>query len=77
MSGGVHHDGLIWSRALWDIRTALGHTKADTIIVDAVRHPGQLDGPTSRSGTVATAQRLYGKREAAVVTKAFTDRGIL
>ena len=27
LNGEVHHDGQIWSRALWDIRQALGHTR--------------------------------------------------
>jgi zinc metalloprotease ZmpB len=33
--GEVHADGEIWSRALWDIRQALGAYKADRIIIDA------------------------------------------
>src|SRR6185437_6140075 len=33
--GEVHADGEIWSRALWDIRQALGPDKATTLIVDA------------------------------------------
>ena len=76
-SDEVHHDGQIWSRALWDIRTALGHVKADTIILD-----GQFDFPgTTMTAlartTVAAAQSLYGKSAATAVTKAFADRGIL
>ena len=35
LNGEVHHDGQIWSRALWDIHGALGHVKADTIILEA------------------------------------------
>ncbi|NUS51309.1 MAG: bacillolysin, partial [Nocardioidaceae bacterium] len=35
LNGEVHHDGQIWSRALWDIRQALGNVKADTIILQA------------------------------------------
>src|SRR5262249_191521 len=31
--GEVHADGEIWSAALWQIRTALGQTKADTVIL--------------------------------------------
>ena len=27
LNGEVHHDGQIWSRALWDIRQALGHVE--------------------------------------------------
>jgi zinc metalloprotease ZmpB len=77
LSGEVHHDGQIWSRALWDIRTALGHVKADTIILN-----GQFDFPGTTMtalahSTVAAAQSLYGTQAAAAVTKAFADRGIL
>ncbi|MBI3287087.1 MAG: M36 family metallopeptidase, partial [Chloroflexi bacterium] len=35
LNGRVHHDGQIWSRALWDIRQALGNGVADTIILEA------------------------------------------
>jgi zinc metalloprotease ZmpB len=77
LNGRVHHDGQIWSRALWDIRTALGHVKADTIILN-----GQFDFPGTTmtalaQSTVAAAQSLYGKSAANAVTKAFAARGIL
>src|SRR5262245_37084595 len=76
--GEVHRDGEIWSRALWDIRTALGDTKATTLIVDA-----QFDFAVDTSfhdaavATVAAAQRLYGPSAAKAATKAFEARGIL
>jgi hypothetical protein len=75
--GEVHHDGQIWSRALWDIRGALGHDEADTIILN-----GQFDFPgTSMTAlaqsTVAAAQSLYGASAANAVTVAFEARGIL
>jgi hypothetical protein len=77
LSGEVHHDGQIWSRALWDIRTALGHVKADTIILNGqFDFPGTTMTALARS-TVAAAQSLYGKSAATAVTKAFADRGIL
>jgi hypothetical protein len=77
LDGEVHDDGQIWSRALWDIRGALGHVKADTIILD-----GQFDfaGTTMTQlaqRTVAAAQSLYGNGAAKAVQKAFADRGIL
>src|SRR4029079_9286380 len=77
LSGEVHHDGQIWSRALWDIRGALGGARADTVILEA-----QFDFPGTTmtelaSRTVATADRLYGKRVAAQVKAAFVARGIL
>ena len=61
LNGEVHHDGQIWSRALWDIRQALGNVKADTIILQ-----GSFDFPGTTmtdlaNRTVAAAQQLYGK----------------
>jgi Zn-dependent metalloprotease len=78
VEGEVHADGEIWSRALWDIRAALGDTRASTAIVEA-----QFDfapGTSFRDAaldTVAAAQRLYGRSAAGQVRKAFADRGIL
>lgn len=77
LAGEVHRDGEIWSRALWDIRGALGHAKADTVILN-----GQFgfDGTTMTDlaqRTVAAARTLYGNAAAKAVEKAFADRGIL
>src|SRR5262245_48621501 len=77
LNGKVHHDGQIWSHALWDIRQALGNEKADTIILQ-----GSFDFPGTTmtdlaNRTVAAAQSLYGNAAAKAVTKAFADRGIL
>ena len=77
LDGRVHHDGQIWSRALWDIRQALGARTADTIILE-----GQFDLPDPTmpelaASTVAAAQRLYGRNAARAVRESFVDRGIL
>jgi hypothetical protein len=77
LNGEVHHDGQIWSRALWDIRQALGYRKADTIILQ-----GSFDfpGTTMRvlaTSTVTAAQQLYGTSAAVTVRQAFVARGIL
>lgn len=78
LNGRVHHDGQIWSRALWDIRNALGPEKADTIILEAqFDFAPDTTMPAAAQATVAAAERLYGKREAKVVLRAFEDRGIL
>jgi hypothetical protein len=77
LNGEVHHDGEIWSRALWDIRQALGHAKADTIILQgSFDFPG-TSMPDLANSTVAAAHQLYGAAAANVVHKAFADRGIL
>jgi hypothetical protein len=73
----VHADGRIWSRALWDVRNAVGHVKADTVILE-----GQFDFPGTTmtelaTRTVAAAQRLYGSTTARLVRAQFVARGIL
>jgi hypothetical protein len=75
--GRVHADGRIWSRALWDIRNAVGNVKADTVILE-----GQFDFPGTTmtalaESTVAAAQRLYGNTTARQVRAQFVARGIL
>ena len=78
LNGRVHHDGQIWSRALWDIRTALGNVKADTVILDAqFDFAPDTTMPAAARVTVATAQRIYGTTTANAVRQAFVARGIL
>ena len=78
LNGRVHHDGQIWSRALWDIRQALGHLKADTIILEAqFDFAPDTTMPAAATASVAAAQQLYGAAEAAAVQSAFQSRGIL
>jgi hypothetical protein len=77
LNGEVHHDGQIWSRALWDIRQAIGHVKADTLILEA---QFGFPGTTMRalaSTTVAVAGDLYGRAVATRVRAVFVDRGLL
>ncbi|MGI5241885.1 M36 family metallopeptidase [Dactylosporangium sp. CA-139066] len=76
--GEVHADGEIWSRALWDIRTALGDTRATTLIVEAqFAFTPDITFAAAAQATVAAAQRLYGPSAAAATRAAFAARGIL
>jgi zinc metalloprotease ZmpB len=77
LNGKVHHDGMIWSRALWDIRGSLGNIKADTIILEAQFDFPGTTMPDLASRTVTTAQNLYGSGAATKVRAAFEARGIL
>jgi hypothetical protein len=77
LDGEEHHDGQIWSHALWDIRNALGHTVADTIILDAQFDFPGTTMPDLAQRTVAAAQALYGTRAANTISRAFQARGIL
>ena len=76
--GEVHADGEIWSRALWDIRTALGDTRASTAIVEAqFEFTPDISFRDAALTTVATANRLYGVAAANATQAAFAARGIL
>jgi hypothetical protein len=77
LNGRVHHDGMIWSRALWDIRNALGHVAADTIILEAQFGMPNPTMPQLAARTVDTARRLYGNSAAVKARAAFVARGIL
>jgi hypothetical protein len=78
LNGEVHHDGQIWSRALWDIRNALGNVRADTLILEAqFDFAPDTSMPNAATATVNAAQRLYGNSVAKTVQAAFHARGIL
>jgi Fungalysin metallopeptidase (M36) len=74
--GEVHADGEIWSRALWDIRTALGAKLADTIIIRAqFDFTPDISMPAAAAATIRTAG-LYGNAAKRAVTTAFAARGL-
>jgi hypothetical protein len=75
--GEVHRDGEIWSRALWDIRGALGATVADRIIVDAqFQFAPDTSFHDAAEATIATAQDMAGSAAARKVRAAFAARQI-
>jgi hypothetical protein len=77
LNGRVHHDGQIWSRALWDIRRALGPAVTDTIVLEGQFGMRDPTMPQLAASTVAAAQRLYGRAAANKARSAFAARGIL
>ena len=77
LAGEVHFDGQIWSRALWDIRKAVGRDGRHADPRGDLRLPAPRRCPSWRRSTVAAAQKLYGNQAAKKVTAAFQARGIL
>lgn len=78
LNGEVHHDGQIWSHALWDIRNALGNVRADTLILEAqFDFAPDTSMPAAATATVNAARKLYGNGVANTVQAAFHARGIL
>ena len=78
LEGRVHHDGQIWSKALWDIRSRLGNVKADTLILEAhFSFTPDTSMPAAALETVSTAYDLYDASVANIVREVFAERGIL
>ena len=77
LTGRIHADGEIWSRALWDIRQALGATGADRIIINAqFGFAADTSFSTAAKTTYETALLMYGAAAANSVKTAFNARGI-
>ncbi len=77
LDGRVHDDGEIWSHALWNLRTALGHNRADTAILLAQIGQDDPTMPSLATDIVSTVRSLYGNAAAHQAFDAFHDRGIL
>ena len=76
--GEVHADGELWSRALWDIRGALGPSAADTVILESqFDYRSDTTFAQAASATVSAARRLYGMKAEKAVTAVFAARGML
>jgi hypothetical protein len=76
LRGEVHADGEIWSRALWDVRNALGPRLADTIIIRAqFRFAPDTSMRDAAAATIDTAA-LYGAKAQRAVRAAFAARGL-
>ncbi|WP_330333873.1 M4 family metallopeptidase [Streptomyces sp. NBC_00536] len=75
--GEVHADGEIWSRALFDIRAALGARTADRVIVNAqFSFAPDTSFQDAARATIATARSMYGASAADSVRTAFKNRQI-
>jgi len=77
LSGEVHHDGTIWSHALWNLRRAIGATHADTAILWAQFNWTGTNMPDLANRIVAQVRARYGNSEGNKALAAFHDRGIL
>ncbi|HEX6139509.1 MAG TPA: M36 family metallopeptidase [Candidatus Limnocylindria bacterium] len=77
LNGRVHHDGQIWSHALWNLRTALGAQHADWAILNAQFGWTGTTMPDLAARIVAQVEARYGAGEAAQAEAAFAERGIL
>jgi len=78
LTGEVHHDGQIWSRALWGLNRSVGRNRATTIAVEGQfwMNP-RIRMPAAARLTVNAARSLYGDEVATATRAVFVARGIL
>ncbi|MDX6358047.1 MAG: extracellular elastinolytic metalloproteinase [Nocardioidaceae bacterium] len=73
----VHASGEIWGQTLWDIRTALGHHVADTLITRAMSlspaEPSMID---MRNAIIQADDVAYGQSHTTKLWKIFAKRGM-
>ncbi|HIC90188.1 MAG TPA: DUF11 domain-containing protein [Anaerolineae bacterium] len=78
LTGEEHEDGEIWSRALWDIRQAVGGEVADRIILESHFYlPGRSMMRDGAEAILDADQNLYGGAHRTAIVMAFYQRGIL
>jgi hypothetical protein len=77
LNGEVHHDGTIWSHALWNLRGAIGANHADTAILWGQIGWTGTNMPDLANRIVAQVRSRYGNQEATKAIAAFHERGIL
>src|SRR4051794_4513805 len=81
-TGEVHHDGQIWSQALWEIREAYAGLHLSSARWDTTLVASQFDYAPDTSfaaaarATYLTALQRDGQKAAAVVRQKFAARGI-
>ncbi|WP_434440165.1 M36 family metallopeptidase [Lentzea sp. E54] len=76
-NGSVHHDGQIWSRALFDVFREFGRDKSAKIVLESqFSYSPSTTMLAASKAVVAATKKLYGDKDAATVQAAFTARGI-
>ena len=78
LQGSVHADGEIWSAALWEIRSTLGATTTDQLVLE--HHftlPCNATMPIAALELIQANTNLNAGANEAVIRQAFCDRGIL
>jgi hypothetical protein len=77
LNGEVHHDGQIWSHAMWNLRTAIGPTEADTATLWAQLGWTGTNMPDLAQRIVDQVTTRYGDVDGGKAATAFEERGIL
>lgn len=73
----VHNDGEVWAAILWDLRTALGASFVDALVVDALRiMPCDPNWVDVRDALLAADRAANGNTNQRTLWAAFAARGL-
>jgi len=78
MTGGVHADGEIWSRCLWDIQNAIGYDTSCQLVLESHFYlTSSAEFVDGANAIVEADINLYSGAHLMDIGQAFVDRGIL
>jgi extracellular elastinolytic metalloproteinase len=73
----VHSDGEIWAQTLWDLRSAVGSTVAESLVTRAMElSPGNPSFLDERNAILLADRAVFGGRHRGAVWGAFAHRGM-
>lgn len=77
-AGSPHANSMIWSGALWDLRSALGSTVTDFLVYQGLvyRHGYNTSFLDAREGVITADQNFYGGSHLYTIQHTFYLRGI-
>lgn len=73
----VHRDGEVWAATLWDLRTQLGATISDRIVLDGMKFtPNRPSFLNARDGILQSDQNLNGGANRCAIWTVFARHGM-
>ena len=77
LGGGVHADGEVWAATLWDLRTQLGATITDRIVLNGMKFtPTRPSYLNARDGIIQADQNLNGGANRCTIWTVFARHGM-
>ncbi len=73
----VHNDGEVWAATLWDLRTQLGKTISDSIVLNGMKFtPSRPSFLNARDGIIQADQNLNGGANRCAIWAVFARHGM-
>ncbi len=73
----VHNDGEVWAATLWDLRTQLGATTSDLLVLNGMKFtPNRPSFLNARDGIIQADQNLFGGANRCAIWAVFARHGM-